>query len=437
MNEPRTRVRAGVNYTPSHGWFHSWRHVDWGAAREDLQAIASLGADHVRILPMWEILQPNRTYIDPSAVEDVARMVAIAGEAGLGASVDVFQGHLSSFDFVPAWLTSWHRRNLFTDAEVVAAEADLVRTLDAALAGIPAYEALTLGNEVNQFADEPHPTPMRIDSAQAGAWLRTLLGAGSPRGGARRALVHAAYDAIWFKDRHPFLPAHASRLGDLTVIHSWVFNGTAQRYGSSSTESRRLAEYLIELSAAFAEDPLRGVWLQEIGAPGNVIPEDEAGDFCRHSLLNAAGCASLRGVTWWCSHDIDEGLADFPPFEHRLGLFDTRGRVKPLGEAFAEVARDLRGCPAPEARTRAIVIPVDEEDVPVSRGALGPGGSVFEAWMERARAGERPALVTSRTAEDPADLTRRGIADAHTVAGGLSGSYSGVSDPSVPRMARP
>lgn len=82
--------------------------------------------------------------------------------------MDGLQGHLSSFDFLPAWTQTWHRRNLFTDPDVVAAQAAYLRTLAAALADRPHFIGMTLGNEINQFSGDPHPDPDPITPGQAG-----------------------------------------------------------------------------------------------------------------------------------------------------------------------------------------------------------------------------------------------------------------------------
>ena len=113
------RRRFGVNYTPRIGWFHAWHDLDLDAVGEDLRAISELGLDHVRIFPLWPLLQPNRTLIRPRALDDVRAVVDVAASVDLDVVVDVVQGHLSSFDFVPSWLLTWHRRNMFTDPEVV------------------------------------------------------------------------------------------------------------------------------------------------------------------------------------------------------------------------------------------------------------------------------------------------------------------------------
>ena len=54
-------MKFGVNYTPSGEWFYTWLNPKWEVIRRDLAQIAELGADHVRIFPLWTLLQPNRT----------------------------------------------------------------------------------------------------------------------------------------------------------------------------------------------------------------------------------------------------------------------------------------------------------------------------------------------------------------------------------------
>ena len=170
-------MKFGVDYTPSHGWFHSWLDPDWTSIDNDLRQIKDLGMDHVRIFPVWPYLQPNRTWINRKGVADVRRMVHIAGEHGLDAYVDVFQGHLSSFDFIPSWLVTWHKGNMFTDPSAVESERELVSIMTDELSEEDAFKGLTLGNEVNQLSDRPHPAKMSASSEQIDTWLDELLSA--------------------------------------------------------------------------------------------------------------------------------------------------------------------------------------------------------------------------------------------------------------------
>ncbi|MFF2850968.1 glycosyl hydrolase [Streptomyces sp. NPDC058001] len=414
-------VRFGANYTPSQGWFHHWLDFDLDAVRADLDSIAGLGLDHVRVFPIWPYFQPNRTLIRPRAVEQLVQLADAAAERGLDVNVDGLQGHLSSFDFLPAWTRTWHRRNLFTDPDVVDGQAAYLRTLASALADRPNFIGMTLGNEVNQFASGPHPDPDRITPAQAGSWLTRLLDA-CEEGAPGKLHLHAEYDAAWYQDDQPFTPAQAARLGAVTAVHSWVFNGTAQRYGRTGTATEHHAAYLVELAKAWALDPHRPVWLQEVGAPAPLIPAEHAADFTEATVTNALDCQDLWGVTWWCSHDVSRSLADFPALEYSLGLLTDDRRRKPAGEAVARIADAWRGrehTPAP--RTLALVVDAGDEPgadggagVPVRRSVCAPGGAVFEAFARLTADGARPTTVLASRSEDRAHLASRGITEVVT-----------------------
>ncbi|WP_439380947.1 glycoside hydrolase 5 family protein [Amycolatopsis lexingtonensis] len=399
-------TRFGVNYTPSRDWMFQWLAIDPGVVRADFAAIAALGADHVRVFPLWPVLQPNRTLIRQRALDDIALVADIAAESGLDIAVDVIQGHMSGFDFVPAWLVNWHDGNMFTDPRAIEAQAALVAAVYDAVRDRPNFLGLTLGNELNQF-QLPNPAAMPATPAQVEHWLRALLEAPRDRD-PRHVVTHSENDHLWYRDEHPFLPAHAARLGDMTTVHSWIFNGTAARYGALSPQSVRHAEWLIELAKAFAADPARPVWLQEVGAPSMNLTEAEMPEFCTRTIEAALTTTDLFAVTWWCSHDVSRSLADYKDLEYSLGLLDTENRVKPLGRRFAELIAESRRHP-PQPRTVGVVVDVDADDRPLSRAALGPGGAVFERWHELRERGAAVTVVTSTTAGSPAALAARGI----------------------------
>jgi len=404
-------LRFGVNYTPRRGWFHSWHDFDPAHAREDLDEIAALGLDHVRVFHLWPLLQPNRTLVRTDAVDQLAQLAGLAAEAGLDVLVDGVQGHLSSFDFYPAWTRSWHHRNVFTDPEAVEAQAELLRVLGRALAGLPNLIGLQLGNELNNLVEHNPVTVEEVDH-----YLDTLLAAardglsGAEPGSVRDRLVtHSAYDAAWYGDDHPFTPEASARKGDLTTVHPWVFSGDcARRYGPRSPQVLHLAEYGVEIAKAYAEDAGRPVWVQETGAPEPHIPAADAPEFARATVLNAAECAGLWGVTWWCSHDVDRSLADFPELEYTLGLFDSAGRAKPIATALADTIAELRAKPHPgRPRETALVL----DCTPATRSVSGPGGGYFEAWMRLRTEGLRPAVVLASRADDAEYLAARGITE--------------------------
>ncbi|WP_406095058.1 glycosyl hydrolase [Streptomyces sp. NBC_01013] len=404
-------LRFGANYTPSEGWFHHWLDFDLDSVRADLDSIAGLGLDHIRVFPLWPLFQPNRTLIRPRAVEQLVQLADAAAERGLDVSVDGLQGHLSSFDFLPAWTGTWHRRNLFTDPDVVSGQAEYLRTLAAALADRPHFIGMTLGNEINQFSGDPHPDPDRITPEQAGTWLTRMLDA-CEEGAPGRLHLHAEYDAAWYQDDHAFTPAHAARTGAVTAVHSWVFNGTAQRHGRTGTATEHHAAYLIELSKAWALDAHRPVWLQEVGAPAPLIPAEHAAAFTEATVENALDCEDVWGVTWWCSHDVSRSLADFPELEYSLGLLTNDRQVKPAGRTIARIVEEHRGrTRRPAPRTTAVIVDAGDDTTAPRRSVCAPGGAVFEAFARLTADGVRPTAVLASKADDAEHLAARSITE--------------------------
>lgn len=411
-------MRFGVNYTPSHGWFHTWLNPDWQAIGRDLDQIASLGADHIRVFPLWPILQPNRTMINRQGLDDLHQMVDMAGQRGLDSFVDVIQGHLSSFDFLPSWVTTWHARNIFTDEPTVQAEADLIFQVYRSLEDLDGFRGLTVGNECNQFLGTAHPLGMTATSEQIEAWIDALISPLTARAEQdHRILVHSEDDAVWYLPGHAFNPVQQGHIGSLSTVHAWVFNGVASKYGPVSPECLNHGRYLIELAKAYEDQAHRQVWAQEIGAPLNVMTAAQAPTFMQESVRRMAQAEDLFGITWWCSHDVNRGLADFPDLEYDLGLIDQEGQVKELGRLFASLAEEIHSLPNDRQddgdanRDRvAIVLPSDPEGMSQIRSACAPGGRIFEAWMNDADSGESPLFTNQDRANDTAYLAERRIA---------------------------
>jgi hypothetical protein len=449
-------MRFGVNHTPSNGWFHSWLDFSPSDTARDLEAIAGLGADHVRVFPLWPVVQPNRTLIRSSALDDVATVVDIAGSFGLDVTVDALQGHLSSFDFLPSWLDSWHRRNMFTDPDVVGSTADYVRALAGAVGDRPNLLGVTVGNEVNQFAHAPHPAPFATTPEEGHAWAAAMVGAAraglaggearlpaatrpTPAVGERPAplVTLAQYDAAWYDDAQPFGPDHAAEHGDATVTHSWVFNGSARLHGALGPGSVRHGEYLLQLAAAWNTSADRPNWLQEVGAPTNVVDVADAPSFTEQTIRHALDVQGLFGITWWCSHDVSRSLADFPELEYDLGLLTNDGRVKPTGERFRELALAFGDgrYQAPTPPSTALVLDDVTPDGGTrhgSRADSAPGGRFAAAWLAIAqRDGRGPQVVLRSRLGDAALLAARGITTCVDVPSDTASAAVSVAHPAT------
>ena len=88
------RHRFGVNYTPSKNWWFCWNEWDAGSMKRNLDAIAALGADHLRILLIWPYFQPNPKWVSPLHLERLDQLLTLMGERNLDAVVTVFTGQI-------------------------------------------------------------------------------------------------------------------------------------------------------------------------------------------------------------------------------------------------------------------------------------------------------------------------------------------------------
>jgi hypothetical protein len=290
---------------------------------------------------------------------------------------------------------------------------------------------------VNQFAHAPHPAPHDTTAEQGHAWAAAMVAAArrglgdrlearrdsapSPASGTASRpgplVTVAQYDAAWYDDAQPFGPEHAADHGDATVTHSWVFNGSAALHGALGPGSVRHGEYLLQLAAAWNRDPARPNWLQEVGAPTNVVDPADAASFTEQTIRHVLDAQHVLGVTWWCSHDVSRSLADFPELEYDLGLFTNDGRLKPAGEAFAALARSARdgtATPVAPPSTALVLDDVRPDGAPRHgvRADSAPGGRFAAAWLALAESApdrRGPQVVLRSRVGDDALLAARGI----------------------------
>ncbi|TDW91858.1 cellulase family glycosylhydrolase [Kribbella sp. VKM Ac-2566] len=380
--------RFGANYVPSAGWFYSWLDYDGDAVRRDFADLAGMGLDHVRVFPVWPWIQPNRAIIREQAIADLLDTIEAAAEHGMTVAVDLIQGHLSSFDFLPSWVLTWHKSSLFEDSTVRDGLTAYVDAVARAVATKPNVFAITLGNEVNNLWPDSTTTP-ETSTAWAQDLLTTLKKAAPDV-----LALHSVFDDAWYKGDHPFHPVDAVDLGDLTTVHSWVFNGVSRVDGPLGPATLTHADYLIELARATAIDPGRPVWLQEIGVPGPDIPVDLQAEFTRRTVETVLTNQSLYGVTWWSSHDIDRRLLDFPDREYDLGLFTVDHQRKPAAQALAGVIAEVQANGVQQqAAATTLTAPINLRTEPDRRAEVAPGSEFHLHWVEaRANGPVRIAL---------------------------------------------
>lgn len=326
-----TRHRFGVNYTPSRNWWFCWNDWQPDPILRDLDAIASLGADHLRLMLLWPSFQPNLQWVSPAHLDRLDQLLSWMAARRLDALVTVFTGQLSGWYFLPPFLDRSDR--FFKDPRILAAQELFLRSLAAVLRRHPNLIGVDLGNEIN--------TCWQTNPAAGDAWMLHMLAL------LRAELPQALH--VNGVDHHPwFAPdtfsARALAAQPLSVMHCYPFWTGATKFGGPlDPPSVQLLAAMAALIRAYAADPRKPVWAGEFNTCIQELPEQGQAQW----LDRAVSVALDQGVCWftyWDSHDVDRRFA-FHPVEYSLGLLTNDGRVKEQGRTFQRLAQAHSGQP--------------------------------------------------------------------------------------------
>ncbi|MGZ3575491.1 MAG: glycoside hydrolase 5 family protein [Vulcanimicrobiaceae bacterium] len=404
--DSKRRVRFGANYVPTKNWWYSWGDWDRDSIRRDLDDIAALGLDHIRIQLLWPQFQPNAATISAEHLARLEQLLELADATALDVQVTVLDGQLSGFLFVPPWLIDnqdGHIHNFVTDPSLLAPQRRLFDALAESIGSHPRFLGFDISNEVYWFTQ---PLKVNFTAQQGDRWMEALL--------AHCARIAPEKFHVNGVDKWPYESASPSgftrealaRAGSASVVHPWAgFGPIYPKYGPLSVEATHYAEFLLQYMQAFSNDGRRTLWIEEDGCSKQWMHEDLIPRWAEASVRNAASCDRLFGITWWCSHDVNARYTGFNKLEYDLGLYTNDRRLKPLGAKLRDLVREFDAHPPH-------VLPRPEAIVITSRTG---SDDLLEPYMRLVKAGHRPQIVLQSNAHDAAYLKARGIERIITV----------------------
>jgi Cellulase (glycosyl hydrolase family 5) len=325
-----SRHRFGVNYTPSKNWWFCWNDWDPDPIKRDLDAIAAIGADHLRIFVLWPYFQPNPTWISPPHLDRLDQLLTLMGERNLDALITVFSGQLSGWYFLPPF--NKPGAGFYSDTTIWTAQELLVRELAKVARPHTNIIGFDLGNELNTCWSAP--------PAVGDAWMKkmfALMQQVLPDG----LHINGVDQQPWFEET-TFSSAALIASQRMPVIHCYPWWTGALKYGGPfDPPSTKLIAAMATLVRSCAGTSQKPIWACEFNTCIEALSEKQQALWLETSVTSAIE----EGVSWftyWDSHDVDRRFA-FNSVEYSLGLFANDGRIKGQGRVFKQLAGAYRG----------------------------------------------------------------------------------------------
>ena len=377
--------RLGVNYWPAAKGVTLWKNFDIDEVHGDMNTIAELGLDIVRVFLTWEDFQP-----DPEGVKccSLARLTALCDAVaaeGLKAIVTLNVGYFGGHNWVPAWLldnqaeplssqpiVSMGRRvaggyrNPYTDPVARKAAARLARAVGKTLSDHQAVWAYDLGNEPDQFAGT-------AGSAVIADWYAEMVDA--------LRTFDQKHEITCGIGLHGLLSVEPNRDTGASAepsFSSLQLDATGLSLARSFLDSD-LLPFGCALSTSISKKPCLALdWSVATGATvasapaallatkvhGWVASEEAAASFAEELLPKILEVGALGALVGNFT-DIEPSLYELPPYDTRelerhRGLLRFDGSLKPHGEVIRRFSESNPIVNANPGKRAAIAVSAEE-----------------------------------------------------------------------------
>lgn len=267
------RHRFGVNYTPSRNWWFCWNDWDASSIERDLDAIAALGADHLRIMIVWPYFQPNPKWVSPLHLERFDQLLTMMEQRHLDALLAVFTGQLSGWFFLPPF--NRLSDGFYTTQKMGDAQELFVRELARVMQRHTNIIGFDFGNELN--------TCWQAATKDGDAWMArmfALMHEVLPKG----LHVNGVDHHPWFEE-DTFSP-QALAAARFPVMHCYpLWTGAVKYGGPMDPPSIKLLAAMAALIRSYAGSTQKPVWAGEFNTCILELPEKGQAEWLEKSLL--------------------------------------------------------------------------------------------------------------------------------------------------------
>ena len=325
------RHRFGVNYVPSQRWYYCYNDWNLSEIARDLDRVAEIGADHIRLMVIWPWFQPNPLAVSAAHLDRLEELVRCAAERKIDVLPCIYTGWLSGFHFNPNF---YDQEPFYTSEKWAAAQALYLAELAKRMNRHANFIGFDIGNEINcNWACKP---------SEGDAWMQRIfqqMHALCPG----RIHVNGVDHNPWFRET-TFSPEALMAQQEMVTLHCWPFwTGAGKHGGHLDKPYTQLPAAMTALARSYGRAPRKPIWLQEFGACKAEMPEADVPRWMELAITGGVA-QGVNWFTWWASHDVDRRY-EFNEFEYTLGLMTVENKIKEQGRMFKRLAEAYRGKP--------------------------------------------------------------------------------------------
>ena len=164
---PPMRYRFGVNYVNTRDWLYFWNDFDAGQVARDLDAIAAMDMDHLRVFALWPYFQPWRNWVDPGYLRRLDKFMKLAAQRNLDVCLAMLNGWFSGSCLRPIFDEP---QTFYTSPRMLESQQQYFRETAAVLKGHSNFLGFDIGNEMTCCWSTHEKT------AEGDAWMEKSSG---------------------------------------------------------------------------------------------------------------------------------------------------------------------------------------------------------------------------------------------------------------------
>ena len=388
----------GCNYWSSHAGTRMWELWDEDVIRRDLEKLAGIGCEMLRVFPNWRHFQPieicythsgqfrdiymkgeplpdtpcGRAGVDEEMIRRFRKFAEIAEENGLSLKVALVTGWMSGYFYTPPALD---KLNPLTDPFAQKWQVRYVRCLVRELKDCRAIKEWELGNESNCMGQI---------SNNHEAWVWTYLISSAikledptrPVASGMHGLM-PSNDTLTRDWEKTWNIQTQGELCDSMTAHPYPHSPSKVAARVDAHNSIRTALQASVEMLFYGDIAGRPSCVEEIGTfSPSYVAEKEKAEFVRNTLYNSWAHGSTDFL-WWCG--FDHSHLKFPPyiwsaFERELGFFDPEFNPKPVAHEITDFRKFKESLPFAE------LPPFQRDAVCISTRAQSFDTSLTNAW---------------------------------------------------------